>query len=334
MALTTRRPAIELQERDLLILRGLFEARVMTLAHLAAFYFHDSVEAATKRVQKLKAAGWLGERPRRAYEPSVLFLTRSAFRILSDRGALASYPRIGWGNIEKRARVSDLTLRHELDVLDVRASLWKALAANRRYQILEFSTWPLLFQFRAAPGLGQPEVLVRPDGFIRIADSDGGSSQHLFFLEVDRSTETQGTLAAKAACYADFYRRGGMAARFGCPREQYKCFPFRVLIAVRNLERRNNAAAQLLKCTPPLLTQAWLTTLEELKADPLGQIWVRPADYRAAVAHTAFNARFPAEPLAPGVYRRQVERELLVERAVRKKALLVPPNQPSPRRSR
>lgn len=59
MPLTTRGAAVELQDRDLLLLRGLFESRVMTLAHLATFYFHNSIEAATKRVQKLKAAGLL-----------------------------------------------------------------------------------------------------------------------------------------------------------------------------------------------------------------------------------------------------------------------------------
>jgi len=252
----------------------------------------------------------------------VLFLTRPAFRLLAGRGHLADYPDIGWANMEKRARVSEFTLRHELDVMDVRAAVWKAITADPRYEIVEFCTWPLLYQFQAAPGPGQPDVMLRPDGFLHIAerDSDSAMSEHLFFLEVDRSTETQATLGSKAACYANFYRRGGMASRCGGSREQYKKFPFRVLIAVRNTERRNNAAEQILQCTPPLLTQVWLSTLDELKGNPLGKIWMQPADYRAAVANTNFAV--PASPPnPPAVYQRRVEREVLVDRRVVKRSL-------------
>ena len=66
---------IELQDRDVALLRGLFEARVMTLGHIATFHFDGRMEAATKRVQKLKRAGILHERPRRVYEPSIVCLT-------------------------------------------------------------------------------------------------------------------------------------------------------------------------------------------------------------------------------------------------------------------
>ena len=67
---------IALQERDLEILRGLFDSRVLTLSHIARLYFEGREEAAKKRVQKLKSAGFITERPRRAYEPAVLYLTK------------------------------------------------------------------------------------------------------------------------------------------------------------------------------------------------------------------------------------------------------------------
>lgn len=86
---------IELQPRDHALLRGLFESRVMTLAHAADLDFAGRAEMAKKRVQRLKAAGLVRERPLRAYEPSVLFLTDRTFRILSDRGHLSYYPRSG-----------------------------------------------------------------------------------------------------------------------------------------------------------------------------------------------------------------------------------------------
>jgi len=60
---------IDLQGRDLALLRGLFECRVMTPGHAAKLYFDGKPEATKKRLQKLKAAGLIGERPRRAFDP-------------------------------------------------------------------------------------------------------------------------------------------------------------------------------------------------------------------------------------------------------------------------
>src|SRR5438477_12979868 len=98
---------IELRPRDFELLRGLFESRVMTLAHIAALYFDGKREMAKKRVQKLKVAGIVRERPRQVSEPSVLFLTRKAFELLADNGHLAAYPKIDPAGMERRADVSN-----------------------------------------------------------------------------------------------------------------------------------------------------------------------------------------------------------------------------------
>src|ERR1019366_4619544 len=71
-----RAGVLQFQPRDLALLRGLFESRVMTTAHATALYFDNKIDAANKRLQKLKSCGFIGERPRRAFQPSVLFLTR------------------------------------------------------------------------------------------------------------------------------------------------------------------------------------------------------------------------------------------------------------------
>ena len=57
------------QDRDFALLRGLFECRVMTTDHATALYFDGKNEAAKKRLQKIKAAELISERPRRAFEP-------------------------------------------------------------------------------------------------------------------------------------------------------------------------------------------------------------------------------------------------------------------------
>ena len=105
-------------------------------------------------------------------------------------------------------------------------------------------------------------MLVKPDGFVRLHEkaTDGDLFEHFLFLEVDRSTEHRETLARRAFGYQDFYRRGGLAVRCGATSEEYRDFPFRVLMVLRNEERRNNMAERLLQNDPPVLTMVWLTT--------------------------------------------------------------------------
>jgi hypothetical protein len=312
---TEASPKIELQERDAEILRGLFDSRLMTLAHAAALHFDGRQEAAKKRIQKLKAAGLIGERKRKVYEPSVLFLTREGFSLLTDRGLLSDAPQMTWSSLQKRLQVSDLTLRHELEVMDAKASLATALRHTTAFQRLEFSTWPVLFQFAASPTPGV-EFIVKPDGFVRIEEHDDDERfEHTFFIEVDRSTETLDTLVQKALGYLDYYQRGGLAVRAGRPRSEYKEFPFRVLMIFKSEERRNNTAERLLAAHRPIFTQVWMTTMKEFLAEPLAAIWTRPTDVRSAIT----SAGLTTDPYAErDVYRRQSERDRLIAKHLTK----------------
>lgn len=285
------KPSINYQDRDLQVLLGLFESRVMTLAHVTAMFFDGKKEAAKKRVQRLKSVGVIGERPRRTAEPSVLFLARRGFELLRSQGTLSHYPDLTWGQMEGRARVSDLTLRHELAVMDVKAAFATAIAKSENLSLIEFCTWPAFYELYASPSPGAPEVLVKPDGFIRIQETDGTGEvyEHTFFLEVDRSTETQATLVSRAACYVDFYRRGGLALRNGRAAGEYKEFPFRLLIVLQSQLRRDNIAQRLFNWNPPIYSQAWLTTMQEVVGDSLGEIWTRPLDSRELLPWPAYQ---------------------------------------------
>ena len=313
--------ALQLQVRDLVLLRTLFESRVMAAGHIAILHFNGSREAAKKRLQKLKAAGLIGERKRKPYEPSVLFLTRQAFVLLREKGILAEYPSFALSTLEKRARVSPLTISHELEIMDVKAAFHAAIAKTKPFTVAEFSTWPLLYQFEASRHGRGADVLVKPDGFIRIheREADGGMSEHSFFMELDRSSETQDTLIARAGCYLDYYKSGGFAVRSGGSRGQFKDFPFRVLMVFKTAERRNNTAERLLQSNPPIFTQVVLSTFAEVTANPLGPIWIFPRDYRDAVKGTPFDTEQQREQWG---YKRQTERELLVERKVKKFRIL------------
>jgi hypothetical protein len=311
--------SFQLQERDLGLLRALLECRVMTAAHAAVLHFNGRAEAAKKRLQKLKAAGLITERRRQVNEPAVLFLSRASLTLLAERGVTNAYPALSMPSLEKRSQVSDLTIRHELAVMDVKTTFHRALHGHAVFSIAEFGTWPRLYQFEAVTQAGM-QTIVRPDGFVRVHEKerDGGLSEHCFFLEVDRSSETVDTLVSRAYAYLDFYKSGGFAERNSAPATAFREYPFRVLMVFKTAERRNNVAERLLAGVPPILTQVCLTTFEEVNADPLAAIWIRPVDYRDAIdgmAHENGAERFG--------YRRQTARDGHIEAIIKKQRLLV-----------
>lgn len=319
-AKTTALP-VQLQDRDFSLLLSLFESRVMTASHLSTICFEGKREYAKKRLQKLKTAGLIGERTRRSNEPSILSLTRKGFGLLNIRGHLAGYPPLARTAFDARTSVSELTLRHELEVMDVKAALHGALFKSEQFSILQFSTWPLLCQFEVARATDGVVAPTKPDGFIRIHEKEEGTKGFAYdcFLEVDRSSEVQDTLVAKADCYREYYKSGAFAARNGASPRDFKAFPFRVLMIFKTAERRNNTAERLLAHSPPILTQVWLTTHADLTADPLGPIWVLPADFRKVIMGSQFDGQRPKQGFG---YRRQGEREAFIESNVRKRRLL------------
>jgi hypothetical protein len=54
-----KKESIILQDLDLALLRGLFESRVMTIAQVTALYCDSKSYAANKRLQRLKAVGFI-----------------------------------------------------------------------------------------------------------------------------------------------------------------------------------------------------------------------------------------------------------------------------------
>jgi hypothetical protein len=304
------------------ILRGLLESRAMTSAHIAKIYFDGRREAVKKRLQRLKAASLVCGQRRRPSDPAILSITRKGLAVLRDYGVLAEYPPLHLSKLEKRARVSDLTLRHELQVMDLKAAFSSAISDKDEYSLAEFCTWPLLHQFEAVrSGYERAEVLVKPDGFIRIHESepDGGLSEHSFFLEVDRSSESLDTLVSRASCYLNYYRSGGFAVKNGNAPSAFRDFPFRVLMVFKSAERRNNTAERLLQSRPPIFTQVWLSTIDEVTSEPLGAIWIQPLDYREALSGTAFEHMQRQNQWG---YQRRTAREILIESKVKKLPLM------------
>jgi len=270
---------IEIRDRDVALLRTLFECRVMTRSHAATLHFDGKTEAAKKRVQSLKAAGYVKDRPRLPHEPAVLMLTRKGFELLQSRGSLDEFS-LGksWKQTLRRLSVSPLTIGHELEVMDFRAAIVAAIRRNSRLAIAEFFTWPAMLAYETRDEDGHV-VEIRPDGFFRLIHQDDNDLQHeySFFIEVDRSTESQSILIERIRCYRQYYRHGGLALRYGKAPHDYKSFPFRVLVTCRSAERRNNLAEGLSVSDKRVGGLVWITTMIEALNDPLGAIWITTA---------------------------------------------------------
>lgn len=292
----------------------------MTAAHIAAMYFNGSGEAAKKRLQKMKGAGLVGEKRPRVNERALLFLTTKGFKALTNAGAVSS-EFLSPSSFLKRMPVGQYTLQHELEVQDVKSAFHVAASRHTNITIEEFKTWPLLYEFTACRAADGKEVTVKPDGFIRVHEklSNGQMAEHSFFLEVDRSSEMQDYLVNRASCYVNYYRSGGFAVWNGATPAEAKLYNFRVLVTFRNEERRNNTAARLLQHNPPILTQTYLTTIDEALSNPFGPIWMCPVDYRKTTAGTVFD---PYRVEQGWMYRRQSVRERLVADRVTKRRLL------------
>lgn len=275
------------QERDFQLLRELYASRVMTIRHAATIVFEGRIEAARKRVQKLKRAGLIRDRLRDHSEPSALQLAKKGYGLLKQHHALQGFPVIGETAFELRSRVSPLTLRHELAVMDVKTALVAALTQRPDIQVMEAVTWPLLCQFTAlkprASGYGSESVVVKPDGFLCFRQkAPDGVVEHACFIEVDRGTASQRILTERAACYRTHYRSGGFAEARGGKREDSARYPFRVLIICKTEDRSDNLAVRMLALDPPIKSMVWLTTMAELSTNPLGSIWIRPSDHEAS----------------------------------------------------
>jgi hypothetical protein len=96
---------------------------------------------------------------------------RKGFETLKAHERLSEYPQLAMGAFTTRAKVSPLTLHHEIDVMDVKSAFHSLLSNSSKFQLLQFRTWPLIYQFEAVHPHSGRSVLMKPDGFITISRS-------------------------------------------------------------------------------------------------------------------------------------------------------------------
>ena len=294
----------EIQERDTRLFLGLLESRVMTREQLAELYFSGSYEVAKKRLAKLTKSGFVVERKPKAnpgyFFASILSLGRQGFETLRLAQRLPSFSKIPmtYEDVVDRVALARSTINHEIELIDHKVALSRALDKHASSSLIQFLTWPAHFQFETGNGeFGKRPPLLKPDAFIVIREEDVG--EHSFFLEYDRATEVTSQLARKASGYHYFYTSGGFAERGGLAREDYRQQPFRVLYVLPSQERRNSIAERLLQVgrlgvpqdgQPTLMkNQHWLTTSAAFLDDPLGPIWLTLGEYWRATEGTVYD---------------------------------------------
>jgi hypothetical protein len=144
---------------------------------------------AKKRVQRLKSAGFLTERPRRIGEPSILHLTWKGYAALRADGHVGEDSYLSPKTFKRRMAVSGTTLTHELMIGDVRTAFTVAMRGSKRFELTDFDVWPRRYDFAVNRGHGK--VPVKPDGHVRFAEKGKDEDvEYDFFLEVDTGSET------------------------------------------------------------------------------------------------------------------------------------------------
>ena len=323
MAKEARSQGIKITERDLLILRGLFDCRILNIHHFAELFFEGRQDAARKRIKKLQANKLLNVRQKKVTEEHLYFITRKGFELLTENGALDDYPKVLWKDFEKRAVVSSTRVQHEVEIADVIALFARAVRGHARMKIKQFVVIPLFTEFQAVTPAGRKSY--RPDAYIQL--SIEGEEDAYIFVEVDRSNHSHSVIMEKCSAYWDYYKRGGFAKKSGGQEEGIHEFPFRVLWVVPSIDRRNLLMESLIRESekPQSVSkglysrrQAWFAAKGDLENDILGEYWLVPEDYKKALKGTNFD---PLTRSRDGIKKRNIERDKFVDERVLKRKL-------------
>lgn len=294
MSKGTHKPV--LTERDRSMLRDMIESRVVTLSQLTALHFGGKREYAKKRLQRLKAVGYVAERKPRQnpgrFFSSMLSIGKAGFEAIAD-DPFVREEGMSWQDISSRLDYADNTLAHELEVVDMKVAFMQAVRTAGAPILEEFSTFPGRYEFTTEHLERGTTFLLRPDGYARISWPAFG--EHTLFFEWDRSTEAHRRLGQKAYGYDRYFASGAFALWNRASPEERDRHRFTPVFILPNDERRNNTAEHLVALRHPktgarMHRDAFLlTTHAEFLADPLGPIYITPSAYQEATRGTPYD---------------------------------------------
>lgn len=267
---------VQLQARDLAVLKQIVDDRFLTLSHLTALFF-PSEHMAKKRLQKLWNAGYV----KREFAPSgfdpgpaIYCLTAQGRNTLIQQGVVPP-EAMTWH--KDRNRGTFPFKQHELEVSDIRVALTVASRTSIDATLCHFGRGADYYDRvinREPAKFEQEHIPIRPDGFF-ILQMDNG--YHNFFLEVDRGTMKLSRLHTKLKGYKAYYFEGGYWLKYGQGQGRKEDHSFRVLMTCPTEETRNNRLE--VACNARSYTMMWFGIHEDVAKDPFGKVWVRGKEY-------------------------------------------------------
>jgi hypothetical protein len=242
---------MQLSERDVRVLRVLYDFRLATGEQIQRLIFVDGSPVTRARrcrsvLKRLTDHDLIGRLDRRI---GGLHAGSSGFVYsLQGRGAGALARIDDTDRRRSRGEPGERFVAHVLAVTDLYVRLSEAVRVDRDHELLAFEAEPQSWRPYPAPHGGT--LVIRPDAFVRLADSE---YEDTFFIEQDQATESLPTIRTKLAAYIA-YRRSGVEQADG------GVFPKVVWIVPH--ERRVRAIEGVIARLPETDRQLFVVTTE------------------------------------------------------------------------
>jgi len=321
-------------ERDIKIFETVVSEQFLSREQLQRL-FNVSKSTMTIRLRKLWNQGYLG----RAFapvsfgsSPAIYYPTTKCINAIIERTG-KSREDINW--TIGRGRVSPEKKQHELDVNEFKVSLMvalrkrygeKALASYWQEKEIEEELaavelifcekgkdyWDYVRDPKPEPNEPRGNIPIRPDRFMGLRIN--GEPQY-YFVEIDRGTMTLKRIRRKLRGYRAYYFSGGFVKKYGQEGDIIADYHFRVLVTTITEERRNNLVEQAIAIKS--LEMVWFAVFDEFVSDPLGNVWVRGAEYQKILKQIPKERR----SLILGAHRKVVRDEIIAKQ-IRKYSIL------------
>ena len=264
---------MEVQDRDIGILKSLADHRFLNTQHILALHGGGSRNI-LRRLQKLFKNGYI-ERPRQ--QASLTGPQGYMVHAIGNRGVdllCEHFPdfkktKVDW--LTKNKEVREHYIHHALMISNFRVVLNLAL---RNDQEAKLSQWQQGRELRDYVKFEGRKVAVVPDAFFTLEDRE---DRMYFFLEADQSTMTRGRFLRKMKAYWEWWKKGGHEEKLGIK-------SFRVLNLCKGEARKKNLR-QISREADDRKTGSlmfWFASENEINlSDPgriLKPIWQTPVD--------------------------------------------------------
>ncbi len=254
-----------LQERDLSIIKAIFEYRYLKRSQIQRLFAYDCTTRANIRLRKLYDAKYLD----RHFQPTVVGSSEAIYTLgIKGTQVIADLLSLDAAEIKRRRRLDsiakDAFIEHNLTLNDFRISLMTQLNKNPQFQ---FRRWldsrDCEYKFKYWSNGKENNTCLKPDGYFEFVYR---TLLYSFFVEIDLSTSGHSKLQPKFKNFVQFKNLGLYQKEFG---NEY----FHVLVVTNSLTRCERLHGIASKLNSSLF---WFSTLTETKTDLLlGDIWTQ-----------------------------------------------------------